>query len=443
MIRTSRLPWLILAVSVLAIAACDNSRSKSTKKETDPLLADVSSPEKPGGSDPDKLDTDPDLPKSKGGSDPDKPDPKKGTVFIDPGLATPDIKKPKVNFDLPKLSPTVPNTETGPVEVSVPALAKPEAGMAKPDLKPRILALTLVGGPGNQWIQKVGWDKAGQIYAESGGGDFTVYYNTDGSRFLGVKGDVKKESSGPRGQPMDTKGKPFIATDPTSEIQLEVGTTTGLTLPYLNSSAKWKWWDRGKADLKGIDAKARGVRVYFLHEGRFMVKANADAGNSLLARDPQDIKKENTFGVNVPKGAAPGPFTYYAVGSIKTGEPLLSNFIRGRVLAEAIDPWERLYLGVAEKDTFTKGGVAGFTVIDANLTTVLFNGTVGADAIYSMALRDDMLLLGGVIGRVPEDAADAKINKAGLPPEKLRMVNPAQADPGGGEDGFFAIIKLW
>lgn len=113
------------------------------------------------------------------------------------------------------------------------------------------------------------------------------------------------------------------------------------------------------------------------------------------------------------------------------------------MLAEAVDPWERLYLGVAEKDTFTKGGVAGFTVIDANLTTVLFNGTVGADAIYSMAIRDDMLLLGGVIGRVPEDAADAKINKAGLPPDKLRMVNPAQADPGGGEDGFFAIIKLW
>jgi hypothetical protein len=250
---------------------------------------------------------------------------------------------------------------------------------------------------------------------------------------------------GPRGQMIDTsKARPFIATCPSTEIKLEIGTTTGALMPYLNSSADWRWWERGKADLKGIEGKARGVRVYFLHEGRFLAKALADTGNTVLARHPKDIKQENSFAVNVPKGAAPGPFTYYTVGSIKTGEPLVGNFVRGRVLAEAIDPWERLYLGVADKDALAKGGLSGFTVLDANLSEVLFTSTIGADAIYTMAIKDDMLLLGGVIGQQAEnpDRPPAK-GRAGVPPEKLRMVNPAQADPGGGEDGIFAIIKLW
>jgi hypothetical protein len=437
MFHALRCSWLLLACFAIWFAACERTGGKGSGSASTPAADTGSDPDvaaKQPAADPDNLDFNPDLPKNKSGPDLKRPD-----LFIDPGFATPDIKKPKVGFDLPKLnSPPPPDTTT--VETTVPALEKPGEGMAKPALKPRILALTLVGGPGNQWIQRVGWDQQGQIFAESGGGGFTVNYSGNGVRFLGVKGDVKVESVGPRGQ---LGGRPFIATCPTTNVQLEIGTSSGLVLPYLRSSAGWQWWERGQADLKGLEAKSRGHRFWFLHDGKFLAKASADAGNTILARNPRDISKENALAVNVPEGKAAGPFTYYTVGNIKTGAPQAGTFIRERVLAEAIDPWERLYLGSADKDEFKKGGLDGFTVLDADLTTVLFNSTIGADAIYSMAIRDDMLLLGGMIGRRPENAEDAIKNKAGLEPAMLRMINPAQADPGGGEDGIFAIIKLW
>jgi hypothetical protein len=58
-----------------------------------------------------------------------------------------------------------------------------------------------------------------------------------------------------------------------------------------------------------------------------------------------------------------------------------------------------------------------------------------------MALKDGILVLGGNIGSAMDEDPKAKLKP--IPPAKLPIKNPAQSTPGGDEDGFFAIIKLW
>lgn len=134
------------------------------------------------------------------------------------------------------------------------------------------------------------------------------------------------------------------------------------------------------------------------------------------------------------------------VGNGKTGAGVVGTFVKGKALAEAVDPWERVYVGLPWSgnniaDTLKIGGTGGFCILNNNLTTCLFSSTMGADHIYSMALKDNILVLGGNIGQA--FTPDPKVVRPNIPPAKLPVKNPAQSIPGGDEDGFLAIIKLW
>jgi hypothetical protein len=434
-------------MSAVALTACNDHPSKKVAKATtpadsDPLADPTGTSKVDQGGDP--LLSDPVVPVggSKSGETGEtglRFDP---TKMKDPG-------KTKAAFE----GPTLPKDVSQPkeaAEVVVPPLPIPKAGVQEPTLKPQILAVTYIGGEGNQWIQEVGFTSDGKIYGKSGGGTFTVYYSTDG-RKLSVEGDISKPCTGLRGPPLNRSGgHTFRTTCPSTKVKLEIGYESfGATKaqPFLTSSAEWKWWGWETGDMgKGMEASARGNRLYWLHDDRFLAKVFVDGGKSTVQKDPRNLKNDNTALSTAMVRDPGGPGTMYITGGTKTGIPGLATFVKGKALAEALDPWERLYVGVPYEtkntpDIFKLGGAAGLCVINANLTTCIFNSTLGADHIYSMALKDNILVLGGNIGMAQD--LDPGVKSKNLPPKNLKTTNPAQATPGGDEDGFLAIIKLW
>ncbi len=443
---------LMLCVCVLTLASCNY---------TGPVAKSKSAPTEPANDDP--L-TSPPVPKptAEPGIDP-LADP--ALPVVPPNTRTAPEDDPKVRFDPTRLkdptktkaafeAPALPKgaatSEQPVVEQDVPRLPIPKAGVEEPTLKPQLLALTWVGGKGNQWIQEVGFLSDGRIYGKSGGGTFTVYYAPDGKK-LSVEGDVDKPCTGPRGPNLNTRGShPFRATDPQSKVKLEIGYETfgGLKAqPFLRSSADWKWWGWEASDMgKKMEASARGVRVHWLQDDRFLAKVFVEGGNCTVQKDPRKLKEENTALSTAMLRDPGGPGTLYITGNLKSGIPGLATFVKGKALAEVIDPWERLYVGMPidsknSPDALKLGGAAGFGIINANLTNCIYSATVGADNIYSMALKDNILVLGGNIGMAME--LDPKVKTKNIPPAKLPIKNPAQQLPGGDEDGFLAIINLW
>jgi hypothetical protein len=434
----------------IVLSSCEQSSPKAKKKkEADPSVAEaVDAPLPPaaptGGDKSDPLGGEPDLPATPGG----KTAPSEPTK-VEPGTKVP--KLPKFTVD----APTTPKAggEAGePIEHVQKPLAIPKAGMEAPTPKPQIVTLTYIGGTGNQWIQEVGFMEDGRIFAKSGGGTFTVYYSADGTKKLEVEGDISKPCTGNRGPNLKTwGGGAYRASCPTSKVKLEIGSHSyGVTKaqPYLKSTSHdWKWWGWTLDDMgKGMEAGARGVNVHFLQDDRFLATAHGDAANTTLAKDPRKLKDANPALVTALLTNPAGPGTLYMVGNGKNGTPVVGTFIKGKALAETVDPWERVYIGLPWSgnnitDTFKIGGVSGFCILNQNLTTCLFSSTLGADNIFSMALKDNILVLGGNIGQA--FTPDPKVTPKNIAPAKLPVKNPAQSVPGGEEDGFLAIIKLW
>jgi hypothetical protein len=308
-----------------------------------------------------------------------------------------------------------------------------------PKLRPEVLALTWVGGKGGQWIQEVGFSADGTIYGKSGTDPktaprgFVVHYAVDG-KFLDVRGDVNTPSGGRKGEKW-TGG--VNVKDAESGIGLEIGykqVGKNLQQPYLRSSAGWKWWGwgGGEAGERKLMADSRGVRVHILPGGLFRSKCWCDGGNTTLSRDPLDLAKGNSYSQG-------GKGTLYMIGDLKTGTPLFGTWCGFRPQAEAVDAWGRIYtteIGKAagtSEDALKLGG-DGFAVLDPTLSKRLYLGSLGADRVLCMAVKENLLVVGGVIGSAKSGGSD---------PAKLPVKNPAQPRPGGDEDGFLAIVKLW
>ena len=439
----------LLGCGVLQLAACNQGGPAAKSKPTEPvaLIVDAS----PGvaalpdgaepGADPVIDLTPPALPTGPKAETPPG-------VSFDP-FGKRDPGKSKAVFEGPAPPKTTAPNEAA--EQAVPPLPVPKAGEEAPALKPQLVTLTWAGGVGNQWIQDVGFTADGRIYATSGGGAFTVYYSGDGAKLLKVEGDRAKASTGPRGPNVSTRGVgAFRTTEPTTKIQLEIGMESfgpTRTQPYLRSSADWKWWGWSAADMgKGLEANARGIRVHWLHDDRFLAKVFVDGGKTTVAKEPTDLKQNSSALAAAALRDPAGPGTLYMIGRLKNGSSEHATFVKGKALAEALDPWERLYVsqlweGKTAQDGLKIGGNAGFCVLNSSLTNPLYTASIGADHVYCMALKDNILVIGGSIGAVFEP--DPKVKPKNLVPQRLPVRNPAQDAPGEDEDGFLAIIRLW
>jgi hypothetical protein len=444
----------VILITALLLSSCSYlGQGSKTPPDPDAPVAkgNVPDPPLPGKTDPGidpGLDPglDPDLPVV---PTPGKPaNPKNSKVSFDPFGKT-DPGKTKAAFDLPKLPSA---TELGePEERVLTTLPIPKAGAVEPAPKPQVVTLTWIGGKDKQWIQDVGFAPDGKIFARGGGDTFTVWYSADGVRHLKTEGDINKPCTGLHGPNLNTWGSnAFRATCSSTKITLQIGThyySRTQLQPYLHSTADWKWWGWEAASMgKGLDQSGRGICLYGLHDERFLAKVFVDGGKTTVAKDPRDLKKDNPALVTAMMSDPAGAGTLYMIGHIKNGAPEVGTFLKGRSLAEAIDPWQRVYAAVPYEskgtpDGLKLGGTSGICILNSTLTGCLFSGTMGADHIYSMAIKDNLLVVGGNIG-VPYEL-DPKVKAKNLHPAKLPVRNPAQPQPGGDEDGFLAIIKLW
>lgn len=265
-----------------------------------------------------------------------------------------------------------------------------------------------------------------------------MLYTAGGLKCLGISGDVNAASTGPQGEVWANGGS--TAKSPTGGASLIIGfkqVGNNLQQPYLTSKLGWKWWDWNEGESGNLWADSRGVRVHFIAGGKFLAKCWTDRGNSTLTRDPRDVSKPSpaTKDAAVMKGAG-GSATLYIIGDEKTESLIAGTFMKHRPQAETFDASGRFYVAQPVGDQanggpkgFGFGGDAGFCVMDPGLSRVLFTTTLGPGRANAIAVHNGICVLGG---EIPADAASA-----------LRQRNAAQTKPGGGLDGWIAIIRMW
>ncbi len=313
----------------------------------------------------------------------------------------------------------------GPVPVAVPK-ARGEA----PDLSPTLLALTLAGGPGDQWIEEVGFTPRGGAYGKGGGGTFAVLYTKEG-RPIGITGDPRKPCPGSRGRNFAVNDKVRNPYDGSRWSYGYKQVASQLQQPYLYSPYGWEWWDWTEGQAGSQRADTRCVGLWFQSKTRFVSQTWSDGGNTVQANDPRDVKKYHKLCGNGGRSKS-----FFLMGDAKTGEPLAGLAFTHRPQAACFDGWGRFYVSQAlEKvpDCLKLDGSdhAGFCVADADLKPLASGTFLPGGGSLAIAVRGNLLVVGG---SVPAKAAAAGA---------ANLKQPAQAKPGGGEDGFLAVVKLW
>jgi len=313
----------------------------------------------------------------------------------------------------------------GPVPVAVPRAA----GEA-PALAPQLLALAVVGGPGDQWIQEVGFLPSGSAYGRGPGGSFTVLYAKEG-KCLGVSGNPAAPGTGAKGRSFAVNDKVQSPYDGTTWSYGYKQVASQLQQPYIYSPAGWKWWDWTEAQAGNQRADTRCVGLWFQSKDRFVSQTWSDGGNTVQANDPRDVSKVHKLCGNGGRSKS-----FFLMGDAKTGEPLAGLAFTHRPLAACFDGWGRFYVSQAlekQPDCLKLGGGehAGFCAADASMRPLVSGTLVPDGQSLAMALKGGLLVVGGAISAEGATAA--------LP----KLLNPAQPRPGGGEDGFIALVKLW
>jgi len=313
----------------------------------------------------------------------------------------------------------------GPVPVAVP-----RASGEAPALAPKLLALAVVGGPGDQWVQEVGFLSSGSVYGRGPGGSFTVLYSREG-RYLGLSGNPAAPGAGTKGRNFAVNDKVRNPYDGTTWSYGYKQVAPQLQQPYLYSPFGWTWWDWTEAQAGNQRADTRCVGLWFQSKDRFVAQTWSDGGNTVQANDPRDVKVYHKLCGNGGRSKS-----FFLEGDAKTGEPLAGLAFSHRPQAACFDGWGRFYVSQAleqHPDCLDLGGSrhAGFCAADANLRPLASGTFVQDGQSLAMALQGGLLVVGGSVSAGGAAAA--------LP----KLVNPAQPGPGGGEDGFIALVKLW
>lgn len=321
-----------------------------------------------------------------------------------------------------------------------------------PALRPELLALTYVGGDGDQFVRNVGFTAEGDVVGEGTG--FSVrYVGTTGS----VEGDVDTNDSEPFSDRPALPGDPGAAVeDPRFGLTYRVGYRQAggsLQLPifraFSGEERLWSLWGHAVADVMAasLTADTRCYQAWLMPNDLVGVQCWTDGGNSVLAKEPRDLGSSG-FDPSWASGSymrsPAGMATSYALVDPSDGGHVVSGtFVASHVANLLVDPWGRVI--VARTATSRSGGAgptnpfdqaetgSGFLVLSADLRDVLANVRLGGtncdggtQSLGSLALRDGVLVLGGTT----------------CAPD-LATRNPVQRDPGAGQDGMLAIVRLY
>jgi|GEM_PF-3445314 len=338
--------------------------------------------------------------------------------------------------------------------LSTAARARPEAqalalslGLQPPTLTPQVVAQFAIGGDGNQYIHEVGFEGT-VAWAKGTGFSVLVDTRTGKSAVQGDPATVDTEAWAPK-FPRSPKAI-FELKDPRNGQTYSITTLQVQALlqqPLLTSTAGWKLWgwnyEQVAEGTKGIRwgplmADSRGYDVWLMPEGRIGVLCWTDGGNSVLTRDPRDLKKANDAieqGGSFRSGPG-GMGTMFMLIDAATGTPLSGTFLRSHVTNRVVDAFGRVYLPKPMEGATTLGGATaeaggGLFVLRPDLRQPELNVRLGAGAADGgkegfgvLALHDNLLILGGTS------------NNPALP-------GPGGAKHGGGQNGFVCVLRLW
>lgn len=339
-----------------------------------------------------------------------------------------------------------PGGESGSIGFETPAGPPPA-------LAPQLLAATYVGGAGDQFLREVAFE-GGRVVARGEG--FSVSYALDGSDGQ-IAGDATTA---------DTKSfedKPPLPGDPGKAYAI-AGTDLTLRVGYRQAGKNlqqpifrvfrgeerlWALWGHAAQDVvdKSLGADGRCYQAWGMPDGHIGVQCWTDGGNSVLAKDPRDLNVPG-FDPEWAKGAfqksAGGMSSAYVLVDPRDGGRAVSGtFAASHVGKLTVDPWGRVYVarvassrsgGGDPQNPFAQDASAssGLFVLDPTLKSALFNARIGGacqggkQAFAAIALEGDKLALAGTTCAT-----------------NLATKNAVQASSGGGQDGFFVLLKLW
>jgi len=364
-----------------------------------------------------------------------------------------DDQPPPVTTTPTPLPPTPPIPDrTQPDVVAAPTVAvvTPNDNLGPPPmLRPQILALFTVGGPGNQYLREVGFDDQ---KAWGKGSGFAVSVDLTSGNAT-VTGDIATED----GEPWDWRfaHNPKTKTDlvdPRNGYTYTLNTVQVhpiLQQPLLTSSAGWKLWgwthNQVAEEHKGVRfgplmADSRGYDLWLMPDGNLGVLCWTDGGNSVLTRDPRDLEKINEAieGPGTWRTTPGGMASMFMLIDGDSGTPLSGTFVKSHVTNRVVDAWGRVYLprplegatAMAEAAATANGGLF---VLSPDLRRPEVNIRLGGgpangghEGFAVLALKDNMLVMGGTTNSLN-------------PP----TIHTLQTTPGGAQDGFICVMKLW
>lgn len=310
-----------------------------------------------------------------------------------------------------------------------------------PPFAPQLLVNTLVGGTGDQYVRRVYFDEDGTVVGLGQG--FEVRYDPS-SGSVEVSGDpsIADDSEFRGNNKLRHIGN--SVDDPRNGQTYEIGYRQvggNLQQPYLDASGGWKFWGWSEDEAGNLRADSRGYDISLMPNGQIMALAWTDGGNSTLTRDPQDLSEELQATQGAIQSSAAGVATLYLLIDPEAGRPVSGTFLYTQSMNRAIDRWGRVYITdrITKNTTATnpfgqsEDASAGFIVLRPDLKRAELNVRLGANCkdigkgtLASVAVRDDLLVLGGTHCDAPIVATE----------------NAVQDGPGGGQDGYFVVIKL-
>lgn len=363
----------------------------------------------------------------------------------------------------------------------IDAAPPPEPTTPKPAIVPTLLAITYVGGAGNQYIRDVAIGDDGSVTASGKG--FAITYPA-GMAVGKITGDATTVDADPYSE-KPTLYKDWNTTwsskktrrvdDARTGLSYFVGTkqvSPSLMQPIVLACALgadcdvrenqklrlWDWWASVCSD-KSLTADSRGYDVFLLPGKRFGVQAWTDGGNSTLSRWPVrddaackdaascpqlDVTLESGLSKDTWQAGPNSLSTMYMVVDGPSLKPVAATFVRAHVSQRAVDAWGRIYLPQAIGKVFptkdpdnlfgqSTSASTGLFVLSPDLKTAEVNTRLGGtcsggqQVFGAVAQRGNLLVLGGTTC-----ATDLRTT-----------ANAVQKTPGGGQDGMLVILKLW
>lgn len=322
-----------------------------------------------------------------------------------------------------------------------------------PALQPKLIALTYAGGKGNQTIRSIRFAADGSMIAEGKG--FSIQYDANGAngRISGDPNTLDTESTSDRPPLSGDPGRAY--SHPPTGLTFRVGyrqAGSNLQMPifraFQGTTRVWTLWGHAvqdAIDLK-LTADSRCYQAWGMPQGRIGVQCWTDGGNSVLAKDPRDLKSAGfnpVWAQGAYQNSAGGMSSLYALIDTNNGGSVVSGtFVASHVPVLAVDAWGRVYLartgssrsgGPGPSNPFNQAATAssGVLALSESLKTALFHARIGGNCAGQQyftvaALRENLLVLGGTTC-----AAD------------LQTTQAPQPQHGGDQDAMLAILELW